>query len=249
MLGVVVGVMMQAALPHAVDAGWEGEKTCTLLEDNAHLRAFKCVFEAGQGHEPHFHEPHFGYILEGGRMQILSAENKTREVETAAGGTWWSGSPFEHSALNIDDQRTSYLIVEPKSIAATAPSSFEQALDVHISTIAARDVDAYADTITGGDDLNIIFPDGRRSDTTQNAIDFHEDWFDDDEWRLSFDIVKIKEGAELAFALAKTQYTANKGAIDNAGNSAAWHMMVFAREDGKWKLIHGQVTPIADGEQ
>ena len=105
-----------ANLPHAIDAGWKGEKVCELLFENDAARAMRCSFPPGVGHERHWHAPHFGYILEGGTMRITDA-NGTREQETPSGASWWSDGVEWHEAVNIGDTTTAYLIIEPKNAA------------------------------------------------------------------------------------------------------------------------------------
>jgi quercetin dioxygenase-like cupin family protein len=102
-----------AALPDPLEAGWEGEKVCALLQETDEMRALRCTFAPGVGHERHFHSAHFGYIIEGGTMRITDA-NGTREQETPAAATWWSDGVEWHEALNIGGTTTVYIIVEPK---------------------------------------------------------------------------------------------------------------------------------------
>ncbi|MEO1253199.1 MAG: hypothetical protein AAFW81_12740 [Pseudomonadota bacterium] len=106
-------IIMKAALPDPVEAGWKGEKTCEVLQENERVRALRCAFNPGEGHEKHFHAPHFGYILEGGVMEITDASG-TREQETPAGTSWWLDGVDWHRALNVGETRTVYVIVEPK---------------------------------------------------------------------------------------------------------------------------------------
>ena len=117
---VVSGLMMQAptalageepALPHAFDAGWKGQKTCELLFADDTMRVARCVFPPGVGHEKHYHQPHFGYVLESGAMRIVDS-NGERDVTPQAGGSWSSTADTVHEVLNIGDTTASYLIVE-----------------------------------------------------------------------------------------------------------------------------------------
>ena len=100
-------------LPHAFDAGWEGQKTCELLFEDDSARVGRCVFPPGIGHEKHYHNPHFGYVLEGGALRIVDSTGE-REVTTQAGGDWSTTTITVHEAMNIGETTTSYLIVEPK---------------------------------------------------------------------------------------------------------------------------------------
>ncbi|HET6593535.1 MAG TPA: hypothetical protein VFG48_11510 [Xanthomonadales bacterium] len=101
-----------AALPHAFDAGWAGQKTCTVLFEDATVRVGHCVFPPGVGHERHYHNPHFGYVLEGGTLRIMDDRGE-RTVTTEAGGTWSTEEVTVHEAVNIGETTTGYLIVEP----------------------------------------------------------------------------------------------------------------------------------------
>ena len=105
---------IEGGLPHALDAGWQGEKTCELLFENDQMRALRCAFAPGVGHERHYHPAHWGYIVEGGVMQITD-ETGTREQETPAGAAWWSDGVAWHEALNIGDTTAVYIIIEPKN--------------------------------------------------------------------------------------------------------------------------------------
>ena len=99
-------------LPHAIDAGWQGEKTCHLLFEDESVRVARCEFPPGIGHEKHYHNPHFGYVLEGGTLKIIDSTG-VHEVATKTGGTWTTDTVTVHEAVNIGDTTTSYLIVEP----------------------------------------------------------------------------------------------------------------------------------------
>jgi quercetin dioxygenase-like cupin family protein len=99
-------------LPHAFDAGWAGQKTCTVLFEDESVRVGRCVFPPGTGHERHYHNPHFGYVLEGSTLRIVD-HNGERTVTTETGGTWSTDAVTVHEAVNSGDATTSYLIVEP----------------------------------------------------------------------------------------------------------------------------------------
>ncbi|VAV97981.1 hypothetical protein MNBD_ALPHA05-1666 [hydrothermal vent metagenome] len=113
---IVEAIMLfqaSAMLPNPVEAGWQGEKVCEILHEDEAIRTLRCTFPTGVGHERHFHPPHWGYIVEGGAMQITDATG-TRELQTRTGATWWSDGVAWHEALNIGETTTVYIIVEPK---------------------------------------------------------------------------------------------------------------------------------------
>ena len=99
-------------LPHAFDAGWEGRQTCEVLYRGDAVRVGHCVFPPGVGHEKHYHNPHFGYVLTGGTLRISDSEGE-RTLTTRSGDRWSTTERTVHEAVNIGDTTTSYLIVEP----------------------------------------------------------------------------------------------------------------------------------------
>ncbi len=126
------------------------------------------------------------------------------------------------------------------SEATTARPDFRAALDTHLAAIAAKDLDAFRPTITGGDDLYVIFPNGAALETTEQVLAFHEDWFGDPDWRMDPEIVKVIEGADMATALLKYDY---RDTPDGAARTS-WLVLVFKLEDGAWRLVHDQNTRI-----
>ena len=101
-------------LPHAFDAGWQGQETCELLFKNETVRVGRCAFPPGVGHEKHYHNPHFGYVLEGSTMRMVDADGE-QTVTTVTGGSWSTDEVTVHEGLNVGETSARYLIVEPKA--------------------------------------------------------------------------------------------------------------------------------------
>jgi beta-alanine degradation protein BauB len=104
-----------APLPTAFDAGWHGAPVCQPLFENDALRAARCTFPPGGGHERHFHPPHWGYIVQGGTMHITDASG-THDRILQAGASWWSDGIKWHEAINVGATTSVYIIVEPKIV-------------------------------------------------------------------------------------------------------------------------------------
>ena len=108
-------------LPDPLLAGWNGHKICEVLVDNPQVRTLRCTFPPGEGHERHFHAPHWGYILTPATMRITTASGTvTRELK--AGDSWWSDGVAWHEVLNVGTTTGVYLIVEPKRAGASRAS-------------------------------------------------------------------------------------------------------------------------------
>lgn len=104
------------SLPDPLGAGWKGEPTCALVQENTAVRVLRCTFPPGVGHERHFHPPHFAYCLQGGTMRVTDAKG-TREATIKAGDSYWSDGVPWHEAFNVGATTVQYLMVEPKTLA------------------------------------------------------------------------------------------------------------------------------------
>src|SRR6056297_1544952 len=100
-------------LPDPVEAGWKGASVCDVLHDDPYQRVLRCTFPPGVGHERHYHDRHFGYVLAGGRMQITDSSG-TRIVEPATGGHFESDGIYWHEVVNTGDSTAAFLIIEPR---------------------------------------------------------------------------------------------------------------------------------------
>jgi len=101
------------ALPDPLQAGWNNEPVCEVLEDNEDIRVLKCTFPPGVGHERHYHDTHFGYTIAGSRFRITDTTG-TREVDLPTGTSFFNEVVAWHEVLNIGDSTAVFLITEPK---------------------------------------------------------------------------------------------------------------------------------------
>ena len=102
-----------SGLPDPLAAGWKGAPVCERLHDDSDQRVIRCTFKPGVGHERHYHSPHFGYTINGGRMQIRD-DSGTREVDVPSGSSFTSAGVVWHEVMNIGNTTAVFLIVEPK---------------------------------------------------------------------------------------------------------------------------------------
>jgi len=100
-------------LPDPVEAGLEGASVCETLHDDAFQRVLRCTFPPSIGHERHYHDRHFGYVIAGGRMQVKDSTG-TETFELAAGDHFASDRIDWHEVMNTGDTTTTFLITEPK---------------------------------------------------------------------------------------------------------------------------------------
>jgi ketosteroid isomerase-like protein len=123
---------------------------------------------------------------------------------------------------------------------AAEDRQFQRTLTAHIDAIRNRDLKALTDTITAGDSLTLIFPNGTITNTRQEYVDFHRKWFADQDWKMQLEPVSLLVRSDLGTALLRTTYT------DAAASRQGLLSLTFAREQGEWRLVFDQNTRIAD---
>ena len=115
---VFVCVMMACTpknpLPDPLEAGWNNQPVCELMQDNSDMRVLKCTFPPGVGHERHYHDAYFGYAIAGSRFRIKDTSG-IREVDLPTGSSFYNEGVAWHEVLNIGDSTAVFLIVESKS--------------------------------------------------------------------------------------------------------------------------------------
>ncbi len=141
---------------------------------------------------------------------------------------------------NILSAMLAMFVLSACSPETSARPDFRPALDAHLAAIAARDINAYQSTITDGEGLYLIFPDGGALPTREKVVGFHTDWFADPNWVLEPEIANIIEGVDMATALLKYDYRDTPEGVPRS----AWLLLVFKLEGGEWRLVHDQNTRI-----
>lgn len=83
------------------------------MYEDADKRILRCTFPPGSGHERHFHAPHFGYAVAGGRVQITD-ESGITELDLRTGSSYTSEGVSWHEVVNTGNTTIIYLLVEGK---------------------------------------------------------------------------------------------------------------------------------------
>ena len=110
---LIISCKSKLNLPDPLEAGWNNQSVCEVLEDNDKQRILKCTFPPGIGHEKHYHNPHFGYTLKGSKFRITDTTG-TKEVNVPTGSTFSKDEITWHEVLNVGDSTAVFLIIEPK---------------------------------------------------------------------------------------------------------------------------------------
>jgi uncharacterized protein (TIGR02246 family) len=121
-----------------------------------------------------------------------------------------------------------------------AEANIDRAFAEHVAAVQARDLKRLAATLTAGDQLELILPNGTRTATKAAYLDFHKGFFAEKSWTIAFETLSKITSGDLAVITTRSTYRDTED-----GKPIVSHSIVtftFRREMGAWKLIHDQNT-------
>ena len=117
----------------------------------------------------------------------------------------------------------------------------------HVKAVQARDLAALEKTITSGEQLTLILPNGVQTATRQAYVDFHKQFFAEKTWTIQFEPVSRAVGPDFAVLTTKSLY---QDVVDGKPyRSRSWVTFTFRKESGQWRLIHDQNTRLPPEQQ
>lgn len=115
------------------------------------------------------------------------------------------------------------------------------AIDQHLETITARDLDGFAATLH--EDVVVVLPTGTTLAGKAAVVEFHRSFLADPDWTQELTEQSTTVGEHTARALYEVDYRD----VDQAGAPVRMRYLlglVFARAGGDWLLLHDQCTPV-----
>jgi len=119
--------------------------------------------------------------------------------------------------------------------------NFTETLHTHLQAIQRRDIDPFLATLTTDEAMSVILPNGTLIETRSAFVAFTRDWFADPDWRITTDVVHTIETSEMGVALLSVTYDD----LDQHGQPYQlryYLSLVFAKQQGQWRLVHDQNT-------
>ncbi|TQV89343.1 YybH family protein [Aliikangiella coralliicola] len=123
---------------------------------------------------------------------------------------------------------------------------FKCTYNKHIDAIKSKDFKAFESTIIKDGQLPFILPNGKYFDDPVAYRKMLKEWFAEDGWTFSPEVIKTEETKEMGTVLLKVDYNEK----DRGGKP--YHLehflfLVFKKEAGGWFLVHDQNTKIESG--
>ena len=128
--------------------------------------------------------------------------------------------------------------------AVTEVASLRVTLDRHLAAINARDLDALLATVTQGNALTTILPNGKVLETREQYRELHVDWFKETDWRMLFEVQDVVEHGDVGIARVKYDSQVMDASGRYTSRRVALLSLVFARQNGEWRLVYDQNTVV-----
>lgn len=118
---------------------------------------------------------------------------------------------------------------------------FDCTLKKHLDAIQNKDYEAFASTVTTGDSIMFILPNGKYFESTATFHELIKGWFAETGWHFNYKIMRKFVGTDLATALLLVSYD------EDDRNGKPYHIdhflnLIFQKENGEWRLVHDQNT-------
>jgi ketosteroid isomerase-like protein len=136
------------------------------------------------------------------------------------------------------------LAIVAASAAQAKDSSFRDAVNSHLTAIDTRNTAAFEATLTAGPVLSFVPLNGR---VTRNKHDFKAQmrgWFKDQDWSWSRRELSVSTTGQTGVAVFHIDYS-DKDPSGKPYQLSYVLSLVFAKEGGKWRLVHDQNTRVA----
>ncbi|GAB3257800.1 hypothetical protein GCM10027296_28800 [Chitinimonas naiadis] len=118
---------------------------------------------------------------------------------------------------------------------------FDCTLRRHLDAIDQRDWPAFEATLTRGDTLSLILPNGRLSTDGTTFRKQMQAWLADKDWQWQYSIVHQRQGKGWGLAVLKVTYQ-DKDEQGQPYRLDYLLQLLFEPEAGHWRLIHDQNT-------
>ncbi len=118
---------------------------------------------------------------------------------------------------------------------------FDCTLQRHLDAIQAKDFEKFESTLTQGDRLTFILPDGRYFEDAKQYRDILKAWLADPNWTFEYKIMAVEKTDQMGSALLLIDYN------EKERDGKPYHLdhylsLIFKKEGNGWYLVHDQNT-------
>lgn len=122
--------------------------------------------------------------------------------------------------------------------------SVRQTFELYTQAIRNSDLESLFTTVTSNERFFFLTTGGRLIDTREGYQKFHEEWFKEKEWTITFKLLEAPEGRDYGYTNAIYHY---QGKAPEGGTYFldSYFTLIFQKEDNLWKAVADVCTPIS----
>lgn len=124
--------------------------------------------------------------------------------------------------------------------------NFQQSIERLLKSLEDKDFKTLKSFIPEEASIAAIMVDGTVLEDSDEYLEFHKEWFEDGEWRLTHDIVFMEETSELSYVVAESEYFDNDE--DGSYSLVLLTTCVMRKVEGRWLLTLFQQTEASSDE-
>ena len=147
-----------------------------------------------------------------------------------------------HARMTLGAALLGLLLPGPAHAAPGGCGSPDESISRHLAAIQARDLAGIEATVTRGEALVLILPNGARTDSRDAYLHFHRGFFRDRSWRMHFEEVSRISTPSMTLVALKSSFRATASSPPRS----SWLSMAFGCEAGQWRLVFDQNTRLPE---
>jgi nitroreductase/ketosteroid isomerase-like protein len=122
--------------------------------------------------------------------------------------------------------------------------SLEETFWIYARSIDNSDLESLFTTVTEGKDFFFLTSKGQMIDSRDGYYRFHEDWFKEQGWEMTVELLRVHEGQDYGFTLAKFLF---QGQEAGGGRYMldSYFTLIYRKENGMWKVVGDACTPVS----
>jgi ketosteroid isomerase-like protein len=121
--------------------------------------------------------------------------------------------------------------------------SLRETNDLYIRSIQERDLERLMSSVTEDMMLHFIGTTGTMMKSREDYLRFHEEWFRETDWEISFDDPIIQEVNGFGYTMSVFTYR-NSTPDGKVLTLVSYVTLIFRKEAGQWRVIADVCTPI-----
>lgn len=127
----------------------------------------------------------------------------------------------------------------PDASTQATSCDFDCTLDRHVRAIQGHDFAAFEPTVTQGQEIELILPDGSLVSGRRNYLGMLRNILSAGGYQFNYRVIRKRAGEEMGYALLDVRQF-NEGVPQPSRYRL---LLIFARQNGEWGLVHDQISP------